>query len=317
MPQVPTIDISCVSESELEAIDSACQNHGFFLIKGHGLDDLIERTWNQAQQFFATDRSNKLSIVRSSDNPLGWFDRELTKQKRDHKEVFDFANTENSDHTSSNRINRWPDKPIGFKDTMSEFYNQFAALAIRTTNLVHQSLGLDKEKSKQAQGDTRESMMRLNHYLTDDPVPEHERKHLTELGDTALGYHTDPGILTLLLQDDTGGLQTQLRTGEWIDIPPSKGTIVVNMGDVMQVWTNDRYRAAIHRVLPMTNRDRISIPLFFHPAKDTLIEPIADLVQDKALYRPFTWDDYIKAREDDNYADLDAADTQIADYRFR
>lgn len=77
-----------------------------------------------------------------------------------------------------------------------------------------------------------------------------------------MGHHTDPGVITLLLQDDTGGLQAQARDGSWIDVPPTPGTVVVNLADSVQVWTNDRYRAAVHRVLPMTRRDRTSIPYF-------------------------------------------------------
>jgi len=73
-----------------------------------------------------------------------------------------------------------------------------------------------------------------------DPVPTEERGDLAALGDVALGHHTDPGVITLLLQDDRGGLQTETRSGEWIDVPPERGTIVVNLAACVQVWTKDR-----------------------------------------------------------------------------
>ena len=98
---------------------------------------------------------------------------------------------------------------------------------------------------------------------------------LAELGPTALGYHTDPGVLTLLLQDNTGGLQAESTTHGWIDVPPVAGAIVVNLGDAMQVWTNDQYKAAVHRVVPMTESNRYSIPYFSNPPRHAVLEPLA------------------------------------------
>jgi isopenicillin N synthase-like dioxygenase len=123
-------------------------------------------------------------------------------------------------------------------------------------------------------------------------------------------------VITLLLQDATGGLQTLTREEHWIDVPPEPGTIVVNLADSVQVWTNDQYRAAVHRVIPMTERARYSIPYFFNPEVEALIQPIAELSPEGPLYRPFTWREFIIARMTDNYADLDAEDTQISHYRI-
>ena len=122
-------------------------------------------------------------------------------------------------------------------------------------------------------------------------------------------------MLTLLLQDDTGGLQAQSRSGDWVDIEPRPGTIVVNLADAMQVWTNDRYRAAVHRVETMTQTDRISIPFFLNPVRSAQIEPIPALAGDDPVYRPFEWREFMQARNEDNFADLGAADTQISNYK--
>jgi isopenicillin N synthase-like dioxygenase len=148
-----------------------------------------------------------------------------------------------------------------------------------------------------------------------DPVPEAERAGLNDLGPTALGAHTDPGVLTLLLQDDCGGLQAQARDGGWLDVEPRPGTVVVNLGDTTQVRTNDRYRAAVHRVLPMTASDRYSIPLFFNPRRDAVVEPIGALADGVPAYHPFTWREFIAGRTDDNYADLGVDDIQIDRFR--
>jgi isopenicillin N synthase-like dioxygenase len=308
---VPTINISDPTDDELLELDRACRDHGFFLLTGHGLDELIDQTWAQAREFFTADRALRVAVERDDQNPLGWFDRELTKRKRDSKEVFDFTDP----HTPAvDAYNRWPDGFDRFRPTLAAFYDAFSDLADRTVALVHRALGLGDDVIGRYVGDRTTSSVRLNHYPVGDPVPENERDGLRELGETALGYHTDPGVLTLLLQDMTGGLQAQAAGGEWVDVVPRRGTIVVNLADAMQVWTNDRYRAAVHRVVPMTETDRMSIPYFFNPPRSAVIEPIADLDEHTPRYRPFVWRDYMRARTEDNYEDLGVDDTQITDY---
>lgn len=309
---VPTIDVASPSDAELAGVDAACRNHGFFLLTGHGLDALIDRTWAEARTFFESDREHRLAVQRDADNALGWYDRELTKRRRDHKQVFDFADP------AVGRIdarNRWPDDGVfpEFRSTMVSFYDAFSELATRTAELVHAALGLSSGAEGYV-GDRRSSAVRLNHYPLGDPVPADERDDLIELGETALGFHTDSGVLTLLLQDDTGGLQALAADGDWVDIEPRQGTIVVNLADAMQVWTNDQYRAATHRVLTMTDRDRMSIPYFSNPLRDRSIEPIPELANGAPRYRDFVWGDFIKARTADNFADLGVDDAQITDY---
>ena len=309
MESVPVVDISNPSDLSIEALDRACSDHGFFLLEGHGLDAMIQRTWDQARRFFTAGPSVTEPIRRDADNHLGYFDRELTKRVRDHKEVFDFIDP----RCSRSDLNRWPDLP-GFESDLSEFFDHMADLAVRAVSLVHSALGLPIGIANTHAGHRETSTIRLNHYTVGDPVPADQRAGLENLGPVALGHHTDPGVLTLLIQDDTGGLQALNRSGAWIDVPPRPGTIVVNLGDVMQVWTNDRYRAAVHRVTPMTTTDRYSIPLFFNPSSDTIVEPVGELVDTQPRYRSFAWRDFIKGRMDDNFADYGADDIQISDF---
>jgi isopenicillin N synthase-like dioxygenase len=308
---VPTIDISDPSATEFDALDRACSNHGFFLLTGHGLDEVIDATWAAARRFFTADRAVRLAVRRNDENPLGWFDRELTKRRRDHKQVFDFTDPS---FATVDAFNRWPDDVDEFRPTMVAFYDAFSDLAQRTVSLVHRSLGLTDDVAANYRGDRTTSSVRLNHYPVGDPVPEEERGGLRELGETALGHHTDPGVLTLLLQDLTGGLQAQEADGNWVDVEPRRGTVVVNLADAMQVWTNDRYRAAVHRVLPMTEVDRMSIPYFYNPSRPAVIEPIPELAEGSPRYSPFVWREYMRARTDDNYTDLGVDDAQITDY---
>jgi isopenicillin N synthase-like dioxygenase len=314
MDLVPVVDIRDPGATSLAALDAACRDHGFFLLAGHGLDDLIGRTFDAARRFFESPPAVKDAVRRDARNPLGYNDRELTKRRRDHKEVFDLVDPTEGRAKS---YNRWPDLD-GFRDAISEHYDACSDLALRTTDLVLAALGLDEAVRSTHHGDRTTSNLRLNHYTVGDPVPETDREGLADLGDVALGHHTDLGLVTLLIQDEVGGLQTMSAEHGWIDVEPRPGTIVVNLADCMQVWTNDRYRAAVHRVLPMTTTTRMSIPYFLNPHRDRVIQPIPEVVAltgGGSCYRPFPFREFIDARSADNYADAGAADAQISDYR--
>jgi isopenicillin N synthase-like dioxygenase len=312
--EIPSVDISRPSATSKQALDAACRDHGFFLLAGHGLDDLVERTWSQTRRFFDSNAEVKNEVSRSEENPLGYYDRELTKRRRDNKEVFDFMIPSGSDRRDRNQ---WPSALPGFRETLCEFFDAFGRLAADTLRLVHATLDLSEREMAAHCGSAAVSTVRLNHYPVEDPVPNEERADLTPLGDVALGHHTDPGVLTLLLQDETGGLQTKSRRGGWIDVPPRPGTIVVNLGDTLQVWTNDLYRASMHRVVPMTNARRYSIPYFFNPQVDAVIAPIPELCDGAPRFSPFSWREFIQARIDDNYSDLGQDDTQVDHFRIR
>ena len=94
-PNVPIIDLQTASgdSEQLKLIDSACRDHGFFLLKNHGIQDEINNMWSMSEWFFSQNRVDKLKLLRSEEIPLGFYDRELTKQRRDLKEVFDFMET--------------------------------------------------------------------------------------------------------------------------------------------------------------------------------------------------------------------------------
>jgi isopenicillin N synthase-like dioxygenase len=313
MDLVPVVDISDPGRTSLAELDAACRDHGFFLLEGHGLGDVVAATFEAARRFFDSEPAVKNGVRRDAVNPLGYNDRELTKRRRDHKEVFDFVDPDNP---FAQRHNRWPDAVNGFREAMATHFAACSELAGRTAELVLGALGLPPDSALAHRGERSTSSVRLNHYTLGDPVPVDERDDLADLGDVALGHHTDTGVLTLLVQDDVGGLQTLSPEHGWIDVEPRPGTIVVNLADCMQVWTNDRYRAAVHRVTPMITSTRMSVPYFSNPSRDCTVAPIADVTDGSARYRPFSWREFIAARGADNYADLGAEDTQISDFRI-
>lgn len=324
MTQVPTIDMHHLDADALRAIDAACSDHGFFLLVNHGLDDSAGRMWRAAQMFFTGPQAVKRSVLRTADNPFGYYDRELTKQMRDQKEVFDFQAI---DRPSSVARQRWPklrpeDGQAGadeFRSALTNYFQGAGRLATQTLQIVCTALGAAPDALDHAFGDRHTSTARLNYYPARDPLSAAEQEAVNGLGDMALHHHTDPGAITLLLQDDVGGLQTRSEADGWIDVPANPDALVVNMGDVMQVWTNDRYKAAVHRVQHVARartlpRARYSTPYFYQPAAATVVQPL-DFHGGQPSYLPFSWREYIQGRIDDNYTDIGEDDIQIARYR--
>lgn len=89
-----------------------------------------------------------------------------------------------------------------------------------------------------------------------------------------VGRHTDYGVLTILLQDDVGGLQVETKDGSWIEVPPVPGSFVINLGDILEVWTRGAVRAAPHRVKVSSTHDRLSVAMFYAPGFDCVVMPI-------------------------------------------
>lgn len=316
---VPTIDLQAAKRDVdvLAPLDAACRDHGFFILTNHGLDDVINNMWQASQEFFSQTADTKRSVLRTADQPLGYYDRELTKRMRDQKEVYDYMQPR-SDGTDRNQ---WPEGKDQFRSALETFFHEASDVAAETLSLVYRALGAEigEERGELPKGDARTSNVRLNYYPLNDPLEVGLRETVADLGDMALHHHTDPGVLTLLIQDMTGGLQTYSHADGWIDVPPVAGSIVVNLGDALQVWTNDVYKAAIHRVVPMASigaEGRFSTPYFFNPDKDSILEPLSALSDAPPVYRSFTWQEYIKGRVDDNYADLGEDDIQISQFRL-
>ena len=315
---IPTINLEEAESpgSDLSRLDAACREHGFFLLSHHGLESAIEAMWAESRAFFAESSDVKRAVGRSEQVPLGYYDRELTKRRRDQKEVFDFMQP----REDGSDLNQWPEGRPEFRSAMEGFFDAASGIAARTLSIVLRALNASMSTaSVSVAGDPRTSNVRLNYYPEHDPLSADESSRVTALGDMALHHHTDPGILTLLLQDDSGGLQTHSLANGWIDVSPVPGTIVVNLGDAMQVWSNDHYRAAVHRVLPMTTigcSGRFSTPYFFNPPGNATLESLISAQLESPKYRVFTWKEYIKGRVDDNFADLGEDDIQIERFRI-
>jgi isopenicillin N synthase-like dioxygenase len=309
---VPLIDLD---RSDAAAqIAAASTKWGFFQIVNHGLPAaLIDAVWRQSRRFFENSAANKLAIQRTRENPWGYYNNELTKNRRDKKEVFDFTNegTDPIYHAS----NRWPPNSDGFRATLRRYFAACTSLALELLDAYSDGLGLPSDHLRRLFEPGHTSFIRLNHYPVQDPLAGEWQDH----GKAGLGvhHHTDAGALTVLLQDEVGGLQVH-NNGYWHDIPSIPGALVVNTGDMMQVWSNDRYRAAMHRVLAMQQSDRYSIPYFFNPAGEADVCPLGATVDDAhpARYRPVRWAEFRGRRTDGDYADY-GPEVQIDEYRIK
>lgn len=311
MANAPTIDLNAIDEAALAAIDAACRDHGFFLLKGHGLEKVSQDMWAESEKFFAQGHEIKSRVMRTEDYPLGYYDRELTKRIRDNKEVFDFfIPPEGSDFQVV-----WPEGLSEFRAAMEAFHKANAAVAGKVLGLICRALGVNETAIDAAFERGHSSTTRINHYPAGDPVPGGEAADLVSLGDLSLGPHTDPGAITLLMQDDVGGLQAWSRRDDWFDVEPVPGTIVINVGDMMQVWSNDLYKSAQHRVVRHPQgKSRYSTPFFYNPHSKTVIGPLSDFGVPK--FDPIPWSDYIGGRVADNYADIGEDDIQIERFRL-
>jgi len=312
MTKVPTIDLAKLDQAAIDQIDRACCDHGFFLLINHGLEDHLSKLQSQAEAFFAMPHEKKRSVMRTADNPMGFYDRELTKHKRDQKEVFDFYAPR-----SANGFGRmpWPDEPEGFRETLCAYFHASGELSDKIMKILCRTLGQPEDALDDVFASGPTSTARLNHYPYADPLEPEEQAKVEALGDMALHHHTDPGAITLLYQDDVGGLETHSDEDGWIPVPPNPAALVINIGDVVQVWSNGRYKAAVHRVRHVpAGKSRYSIPFFYQPGSKAVIEPFAALGKPK--YRQFTWREFIQGRIDDNYAMTGEDDIQVDRYRI-
>ncbi|GMF27368.1 unnamed protein product [Phytophthora fragariaefolia] len=300
----------------IEEIRAASSEWGFFYITNHGVPDQEVGEFQDAMRaFFRLPPQVKRSISRIETNARGYVEGELTKNKTDWKECFDFtgAHEDVAPVEGDGRLgasqNQWLDEDVlpGFRNEMQTYYNKMEYISRRLLKILAVSLGEQPAFFDQFFLGNSPSVMRLNHY----PVAPEPEKTM------GVYHHTDPGALTILLQDDeVASLQVYHRKSEtWVNVPPRKGTYTINLGDMMQVWSNDKFVAPIHRVLATDKASRFSAPFFYFPVYDAQVEPIVVKEGEVPNYRPFSWTEYILARARGNYADL-GKENQIGDFKI-
>lgn len=311
MENIPVINIAQLENAEtLAALDAACREWGFFQVVEHGIDDAVLTALHREIRMFFTQRDSvKRAISRTENNPWGFFDRELTKNTRDWKQVYDYGPANDGALRP-----QWPRSLPSFKPSVLAFYAACETLAYRLLGAISTNLGMSPEHLSSGFRPAHTSFVRFNYYPV-CPTPARPADVETPSdGYLGVNHHTDGGALTLLLQDRQPGLEV-FRDGQWNLVEPRDDALVINIGDIVQVWSNDQYRASLHRVAANADAERFSAPFFFNPAYETNYAPLPATVDRTrpARYRAINWGEFRSLRAAGDYADR-GDEIQISHY---
>ncbi|MBV8838470.1 MAG: isopenicillin N synthase family oxygenase, partial [Alphaproteobacteria bacterium] len=185
--------------------------------------------------------------------------------------------------------NRWPADAPWLRAAAETYFNEAQALGKRLLKVCAVSLEMPEDHFLQFC--TKPMVqMRLFHYPPQEPMSDEKA--------FGVAPHTDYGMITLLLQDPIGGLELKKRDGEWVSAPWVPGTLVINIGDLFQRWTNDIYTSNQHRVINRTGKERYSVPMFFNLDYHSLVSclPTCQSPNNPAKYAPIKSGDYLVGR---------------------
>ncbi|KAK4258728.1 hypothetical protein QN277_005143 [Acacia crassicarpa] len=316
---IPLIDLSAPDfDALISDIGHACRQWGFFQIINHGVPpERLQKLEAAARKFFHLSLDEKRKVSRGGlDKVMGYYNTEHTKNVRDWKEVFDYtvkeptlayASLDEDDDTVAYWENQWPENPPELREFCQEYATEMVALAMRLLELVAMSLGLPPGRFEDFFKD-HTSMVRLNCYPS-CPSPD------LALG---VGPHKDPGVLTILAQDDVGGLEVKRKSdGQWVGVKPVPNAYIINLGDILQVWTNDVYESVEHRVVVNSVKERYSVPFFLNPSHYTMVAPLEEMTDEPnpAKYAPYNWGKFQLTRKQSNFMKLQVENIQISHFK--
>ncbi len=281
MSWVPVIDLHGADAAA--AVADACERVGFLTVVGHGVPDaVIDDAWTSAQRFFDLPLEDKMRVAMPRPgypygySPVAGETLAASLGHRTHpdlKESLAIGPVDPARHAFHDpdeefawSPNLWPEDVPRLRESWEAYFRSMSDLAARLMRIMADALGLPSEHFDPMIDRHTSAMRALNYPPLTGP---HDAPLAGQLG---AGAHTDYGTLTILLADTTqAGLQVQDAYGEWHDTMPTPGSLVVNLGDAMARWTNDRWRSTMHRVVvPAARRQSIA---FFHNANwDAIIE---------------------------------------------
>ena len=292
---IPVIDIAALVDgapgSELEAAEKmsiAAHQVGFFYVRNHGVPQaLIDETFRITRRFFESDAADKRTVA-ISEKKRGYIEPYTGKMRlsstKDFRETFlwgrefDRQTLKELEKVPLIGPNRWPEFLPEMKPVLNDYFEACVAVGRRILGAFAMAMEIDPGYFS----DSFDRCIARGSALFYPPQPE-------GLGEDqfGIGAHTDWGVLTLLYQDDVGGLQVRSGDGEWVTAHPIPGTFVVNVGDCLEQWTNGRLLSNQHRAVNSSDRYRQSIAMFIDPDFDT---PVIPVVKDgeTALYEATT-----------------------------
>jgi isopenicillin N synthase-like dioxygenase len=276
---IPVVDLAEIgTEAGFQAIGDAvvraAQDIGFFYVSNHGIsEDLIDTAFHASKAFFALDEAQKASVAVDQ-NQRGWMAQGQSNlegsKTHDAKEVFfwgwDIAPDDPDLGLPLVALNQWPDRVApAFKLDILPYYTQVVALSRSVLAALAVGLGLERDFFAAAYARPLARGQLVYYPSATDRDLSEER-----FGAAA---HSDFGVLTMLMQDNSGGLQVRNLAGDWIEAPPIAGTFVCNIGDLLERWSGGRLVSTKHRVLNRSGHARYSIPIFCDPNSAALVDP--------------------------------------------
>jgi len=308
---IPTIDLQDSAAAEKLAV--VCQDHGLFYLVGHGIPpERLEALFVQSKALFQLPIDTKAKIsdpfLNRGYTALQEQTLDPSNQKEgDTKEGYYIGMDISQDDPRYNPQklcgpNQWPDPEVlpDFASTLQNYHGTATEIGRKVVCLIAQGLGL-AENYFDEDFVNPIATLRLLHYDNRESDPAN--------GIFACGAHKDFGIITLLLTDDTEGLQIY-HEDQWRDVPPKTDSFVVNVGDMLEIWTNGRYKSSLHRVLTKKsehNKDRYSIPFFFEPHFDAKVECLecCSSADNPPKYPPTTCGKFLVSKFQSTHADFD------------
>jgi len=309
--EIPIIDVSPLfdgSEAGLkqvaEAVDYAYSQVGFAYIANHGIESaMIDRIFAASARFHSLPHEEKMKLERNEFhrgfvpmNASTVKTSTLAKiTKPNQSESFLIMGEQMAPDTPLTGPNQWPENLPSFKEDVLAYHEALMDLARRLIQPISLALGENRHFLDQ-------HFVNATTYLRMLYYPSQPAQSPNDLYGAA--PHTDQGFLTMLVQDDAGGLQVRNIEEEWIDAPPIPGTFVMNSGDMLHRWSNGRFISTPHRVINRSGRARYSNPFFLSPDMRSKIEAIPATVtpDNPAQFEPVIYGEYVTNRIKKNYA---------------
>ena len=303
--QIPKIDISGIEDKEfskplLQDFFSAYNEYGFGYIINHGIEKtLIEQLFRVSKQFHSQPLSEKMRVALDH-NHRGYIaintstdvnSKLADVKKPNQSESFMMMREDKSElpDVYLSGPNQWP-KLENFKEVLEKYTFNMTKLGRNLMRLALLSSGV-KDLSVMHSLDTPTIWLRLLHY------PPISKNSPSDLYGSA--PHTDFGCLTILAQDEIGGLQVQTREGKWIDVPKLEGSFVVNVGDMLSRYTNGLLRSTPHRVINKSGKERFSCPFFFDPHTNAVVQPLKGTGKPK--FYPINFGEFLREELEASY----------------
>lgn len=305
--ELPVLDLSQpVNLSFLSSLSQACQEWGFFYVTNHGISrNLFSKVCTLSKHIFSLPTDSKLKVGPSSclktytphfiASP--YFESLIVSgpdffasAKRSADELFSQQNSE-------------------FSEILQEYGNKMIDLSKRIIEVLVMTLGdgCDR-KFCESEFSNCHGYFRVVNYSPPKDVEERAVE--------GLGMHTDMSCITIVYQDETGGLQMRSKEGEWLDIPPCEDLLVVNIGDLMQAWSNGRLRSSEHRVVLKRLVNRLSLAFFWCFEDEKVILAPDEVVEEgnPRIYKSFVCLDYLKFRESNEEGKFEKIGYTVKDF---